>query len=200
MDWGEHCDYGLALTPGFVNLLFCSELRSLQRRKPIPCFVLRCCSSSKITFWLTIYFPNLFVMWCRWWLGGGRWGGWGLLLFSSPPSCTWMCKGSATFQGFPFGLISLNLNATKRMLVGVPFIWVHTPLKPICVGFPVALSQGKYHFWVTVGLPFHVSRVRSEPSPAPQWGAGQAGAWRPWRAELRRSSRCSVVVSIYYSG
>ena len=38
MDWGEHCDYGLALTPGFVNLLFCSELRSLQRRKPIPCF------------------------------------------------------------------------------------------------------------------------------------------------------------------
>ena len=55
MDWGEHCDYGLALTPGFFNLLFCSALRSLQRRKPIPCFVLSCCSSSKITFWLTYF-------------------------------------------------------------------------------------------------------------------------------------------------
>ena len=97
MDWGEHCDYGLALTLGFFNLLFCSELRSLQRRKPIPCFVLRCCSSSKITFWLTNLFPKFVCHVVSLVVGGGRWGGWGLLLFSSPPYCTWMCKGSATF-------------------------------------------------------------------------------------------------------
>ena len=128
MDWGEHCDYGLALTPGFVNLLFCSELRSLQRRKPIPCFVLRCCSSSKITFWLTIYFPNLFVMWCRWWLGGGGGGDEGCY-YLAPPLLYMDVKRKCHFLGISFWVIFFEPKCHQEDVSGGPLYLSSYPLK-----------------------------------------------------------------------
>ena len=95
-------------------------------------------------------------MWCRWWLWGGGGGDKGCY-YLAPPLLYMDVKRKCHFLGISVWVNFFEPKCHQEDVSGGPLYLSSYPLKPICVGFPVALSQGKYYFWVTVGLPYYVT-------------------------------------------